>query len=99
MNQKSNQSQRYTAEFINKAVQLALSSPQSIAKTAQELGVKESTLYRWVSQHKKSFLEKNPKQGPEIYEELSALRKENARLKEEREILKKAATFFAKESR
>ena len=91
---------RYDPEFKREAVRLALSEGKSIAQTARDLGVKESALYSWIDQTKKSNLPvsgsefKNPS---ELVDELNRLRKENSRLKEEREILKKAAAFFAKE--
>lgn len=91
---------RYEATFKQEAIRLALSGDKSIAQTARDLGIKESLLYSWVNQARKSKIPiksnefKNPS---ELIDELNRLRKENARLKEEREILKKAAAFFAKE--
>ena len=91
---------KYTKEFKQEAIRLALTSTQPIAQTARDLGIKESSLYNWVSQAKETL---SPTEAgssePNLMEELNRLRKENARLKEEREILKKAATFFAKESK
>lgn len=88
-------------EFRSEAVRLALTSPQPIAKTARDLGIKESTLYSWVSSAKdKAPVISNEQGNPtNLVEELNRLRKENARLKEEREILKKATAFFAKEAK
>jgi transposase len=88
----------YDKEFKKKAIKLALSSSQPISHTAKELGVKESTLYSWVHNNKDTCIEQHGDGGKELLSELAKLRKENARLKEEREILKKAAVFFAKES-
>lgn len=90
--------QQYDSEFRAKAIQLAVSSSQPIAATAKQLGIKEATLYQWVSDHKKAFIKHNPKNGTDVYAELTQLRKENARLKEERAILKKAAIYFAQQS-
>lgn len=86
-------------EFRKEAVRLALTSPQPIAKTARDLGIKESTLYSWVSSEKdKAPIVTDEKgQSKNLIEELNHLRKENARLKEERDILKKATAFFARE--
>jgi len=89
---------RYDKEFKAKAIKLALSSSQPIQKTAKELGVKETTLYSWVKNNRDLCIEKQGDTGIDVHNELAKLRKENARLKEEREILKKAAAFFAKES-
>lgn len=91
----------YDPEFRSKAIRLALSSSQPISTTAKELGIKETTLYYWIKDNrKKEASSKNPKESAavDVYSEMARLRKENARLREEREILKKAAAFFAKES-
>jgi transposase len=89
---------RYDKEFKAKAIKLALSSPQSISQIAEELGVKAATLYSWVKNKKNTDIETHGEEGKNFHDELARLRKENARLREEREILKKAAAFFAKES-
>ena len=87
----------YPAEFKERAVQLAVESGQPIAQTARDLGVNENTLHTWIGKYHRT--ERQDKQGNEehLYEELKRLRKENARLKEEREILKKAAAYFAQQ--
>lgn len=93
-------SQKYDASFRQEAVRLALTGEKSIAQTARDLGIKETVLYSWISQAKKSkeeFKDGDKKlSATEVIQELMRLKKENARLKEEREILKKAAAFFAK---
>jgi transposase len=81
----------YDKEFKQKAIKLALSSSQPISHTAKELGVKESTLYSWAHNNKTTCIEQDGDGGKELLSELAKLRKENAHLKEEREILKKAA--------
>lgn len=88
----------YDKEFKAKAVKLALSSSQTISQTAKELGMKETTLYSWVKNNKNTYVEQHGESGKDVLDELAKLRRENARLREEREILKKAAAFFAKES-
>lgn len=91
---------KHDEKFKQEAIRLALGGGKSIAQTARDLGIKESLLYSWISQAKKS---KTPissdefKNASDLIDELNRLRKENSRLKEEREILKKAAAFFAKE--
>ena len=94
-------SKQYTEEFKQEAIRLATTSPQPIAKTARDLGMKNATLYNWVSTAKNTAPTVLSDQGNQVnlIEELNRLRKENARLKEEREILKKATAFFAKETK
>lgn len=92
---------QYDQAFKEEAIRLAISSSQPLSKTARDLKIKESTLYKWVSDAKsKSFSVANS-QDKEInlFEELKRLRKENMRLKEERDILKKAAAYFAKDAK
>ena len=92
---------KYDKSFKEEAVRLALTSSQSTAQTARDLGVKENSLYNWVSQAKsRNYTSDSPgNAGVNLTEELNRLRKENARLKEEREILKKFATFCARETK
>jgi len=92
---------KYDKSFKEEAIRLALTSPQPLSKTARDLGLKESTLYSWVSlaKDKAPLVPDTLGSQTNLLQELDRLRKENARLKEEREILKKAATFFAKESK
>lgn len=90
--------QPYNAEFKQQAVKLALESDEPAAKVARELGVKPSTLYTWMKQYSNRSVP-TEKAEEHLYDELKRLRKENSRLKEERDILKKAAAFFAKETR
>ena len=89
----------YSSQFKQDAVKLAVESDQSIANTARDLGVNANTLYTWVKKfHQpvpstaKGATDNNP------YDELKRLRREVSRLKEERNILKKAAAYFAKNS-
>jgi transposase len=92
---------KHEKQFKEEAIRLAITSPQSISKTARDLGIKEATLHNWVSAAKDKspvITEENGNQT-NVIEELNRLRKEVARLKEEREILKKATAFFAKETK
>lgn len=86
---------KYPAEFKERAVKLAVESEQSIAQTARELGVNENTLHTWIGKYHRTERQEKEVQNEHLYEELKRLRKENGRLKEEREILKKAAAYFA----
>jgi len=85
---------KYTKEFKLDAVNLALSSDKSTAQVARDLGLKENCLYNWVSQYRGEVLGNTHQMNPE--QELVALKREVAQLKQEREILKKAAAYFAK---
>ena len=89
---------RFDKEFKSKAIKLAISSSQPISQSAKDLGINEGTLYSWVKNNRNAYIEAHGEKGNDIHDELAKLRKENARLKEEREILKKAAAFFSKES-
>lgn len=94
------QRRKFTDEFKAKAVQLIQSSNKTVAEVARDLDLSASSLGNWLKQ-----AEIDAGRGPagalttEERAELSQLRKENRILKEEREILKKAAAFFAKENR
>ena len=92
MSKKTNK--RYTKEFKIDAVKLALSSDKSTAEIARDLGINSNSLYNWVTKYRGQVLENSNTMTPE--QELAALKKENAQLKQEREILKKAAAYFAK---
>ena len=88
---------RFPPEFKREAVELYRSSDRSLEQVAKELGIGQSTLQRW-----HYALGHEAKREDELSSsergELRRLRRENRRLKEEREILKKAAAFFAQDS-
>ncbi len=90
---------KYTKEFKEEAVKLVTEQGYRISETARNLGINENMLSRW----KQEQLRKNrnggfgPNGKNALESENRRLRKENKRLQMEREILKKAATFFAKE--
>lgn len=89
----------YSSQFKQDAVKLAVESDQSVAKTARDLGVNANTLYTWVTKfHQQESLVIQGSGDSNPYDELKRLRRENSRLKEERNILKKAAAYFAKNS-
>lgn len=89
----------YSAEFKERAVKLAVESDQPIAQTARDLGMNENTLHTWLSKYHRSEAGQKQVNSEHLYEELKRLKKENARLKEEREVLKKATAYFAANSR
>src|SRR6185295_19352968 len=104
MEAKKNRSQRrerreFTAEFKTGAVDLVLVEGKSVTDVARDLDLTRSALDKWVSQAKADAGKGRPgalTTGEK--EELSRLRRENRELRMERDILKKAAAFFAKES-
>jgi transposase len=85
----------YPAEFKERAVKLAVESDQPIAQTARDLGVNENTLHTWIGNYHRVERQEKHVQAEHLYEKLKRLRKDNARLKAEREILKKAAASCA----
>lgn len=87
-----NKKEMYSDEFRSSSIKLALESNQPYAQTARDLGIKEGTLYHWISASKETTSSSNPL----LSEEMKRLRAENAKLKTERDILKKAAAYFAK---
>jgi len=92
-------SRKYTKEFKQEAVNLALKSP-SIVNTAKELGIPPATLHTWIHvlKSKGSLATVDSNSGKDmsaLVEENRRLHKELAVAKEEKEILKKAAAYFA----
>lgn len=86
--------QKWVTEFKLDAVRLALSSESSQVQVAHDLGINEASFYSWISQYRGDILDNLNTLSQE--QELVALKKENAQLKQEREILKKAAAYFAR---
>ena len=84
---------KYSKQFKLDAVSMALSSDKSQAQVARDLGLKETSLYAWISQYRGDILGTHHDLSPE--QELAASKKENTQLRQEREILKKAAAYFA----
>ena len=67
---------------------------------AKELGINVNTLHTWIAKYSQAKTTDKPERTDEhLYDELKRLRKEVARLTEERDLLKKAAAYFAKEQR
>ena len=89
---------RFTKEFRNEAVRLALTSGRSRRAIAADLGVGLSTLRHWIDRRREREINDPPAERQEdMAAELKRLRRENEILRQEREILKKATAFFAKE--
>ena len=88
----------YPPEFRAEAVRLARTSGKPQAQIARDLGVTVETLRLWRKQADLDDGRRSDGLTSEEQEELRRLRRENRILREEREILKKAAAFFARES-
>jgi transposase len=97
---KPSRRRAYTKEFKIESVQLALTSEKSIAEIAQDLGVAENNLRRWINQYEEdpehSFPGVGKLKAPD--EEIRQLRKRLADAEMERDILKKALAIFSKEN-
>jgi len=92
---------RYTKEFRQEAVKLVLEQKLSWAKAAGQLSLPTSTLANWVKAYNAGKLRdigKTYRPLTEIEMELARMKKENVELRMERDILKKAAAYFARES-
>ncbi len=92
---------KYTKEFKQDAVNLVTEQGYSANEVGRRLGVSQANVSRWVREFRKE--QEDVAEGgiprKELEAEVKRLRKENQRLQMEREILKKAAAFFAKESK
>ena len=88
----------FTAEYKSQVVELCRSGGMSIGPVCRDLGLGETAVRRWVSQ---AEVDSGRREGltTSEREELAFLRRENRVLREERDILKRATAFFAKEIR
>jgi len=93
----------YTKEFKIEAIRLMNESDKPSSELAAELGIRRNQLYKWKEQLENkgddAFPNKLGRPRKEEQSDIVTLRQENTRLKEEVEILKKAAVYFAKELR
>jgi transposase len=87
---------KHSNEFKMEAVKLAQRGDVPVVQVARDLGIGESLLHRWISQF--GARSNGSPITPDEHEELIRLRRENRVLKEERDILKKATAFFARQS-
>jgi transposase len=87
----------YPEEFRREAIRLAELGDQPQRKLAKSLGISDVTLRHWLRDEKASRDERPGGLSSDEREELQRLRDENAKLRMEREILRKAAVFFARE--
>ena len=90
--------QKFSAEFRREAVRLARDPKRRLKQLGAELGVSETTLRNWM----RAATTEQPTGAGRVLsleEQVRRLTRENERLREEREILKKATAFFAKDAR
>jgi transposase len=92
---------KHSPEYKREAIRRVVDDKESIASVARSLGLARETMYRWVREFRENPDEAFRGNGKLTSqdEEIRQLRRKVAELEEEREILKKAAAFFAKESR
>jgi len=86
----------FTDDFRREAVRLTQTSGRTIKQVADDLGIGLSTLTRWRHKHIEADLLSGP--HDDVGKELARLRKENELLRQERDLLKKATAFFARET-
>ncbi len=91
---------RYTKEFKLEALRLADQSEKPVTAVARELGLRVNQIYKWKQQLESNGSEAFPGKGRQagLEAENARLRQELERSREENQILKKAAAYFAKES-
>jgi transposase len=94
------QRRNFSKEFKLEAVNLVVSRGVSVAQACRDLDISENVMRRWIREFKSTEGQAFPGHGVQKPNdaELTRLRREVAKLKMERDILKKAAAFFAKES-
>lgn len=90
---------RYSKEFRANAVKMVTELGLTNEKVAERLGCTTESVRRWVIAHRYELRPEQLQQELNVVEELRALKKENARLQMEIDFLKKAAAYFAKESK
>ena len=96
MSEETKKQNTYTLEFKESTVKLAIESGQPIAAAARDLGVNVNTLHTWIGKYSK------PKKVADrtdehIYDENKRLKKALAKVTLERDLLKKATAYFARE--
>lgn len=90
---------KFTEEFKRKAVELTRTSSKSVAQIAKDIDVGETALRRWIAQHEvDAKADTDGALTTDERQELRELRRKVRELEMEREILKKATAFFARES-
>jgi len=90
---------RYTEDFKRETVRLVRESAHPVAQVARDLGIPENVLYRWRAQHQQAETHGTTRATQRAAaEELTRVKRELAQVTQERDFLKRAAAFFARES-
>ena len=86
----------YTSEFRGNAIKLALESDRPVSQTAPNLGINHNTLHTWISKYGPPA-ENKSSLNEHYFDEIKRLKKQLVQVTQERDLLKKAAAYFAKE--
>ena len=90
---------QFTDAFKSEAVRLTRESGRPVAEVARELGISDNVLYRWRAEQQQIESQGSTRQAMRTgQDELIRLKRENETLRKERNFLKRAAAFFARES-
>ena len=90
---------QFTDAFKSEAVLLTLESGRPVAQVARELGISDTVLYRWRNEERQVESQGRTRQAVRAgLDELTRLKRENETLRKERDFLRRAAAFFARES-
>ena len=90
---------QFSDAFKSEAVRLTRESGRPVAQMARELGISDNVLYRWRNEQHQVESQGRTRQAVRAeQDELTRLRRENETLRKERDFLKRAAAFFARES-
>jgi transposase len=90
---------QFTDEFKSEAVRLTRESGRPVAQVARELGISDNVLYRWRNEQRQVESQGRTRQAVRAgQDELTRLKRENETLRTERDFLRRAAAFFARES-
>lgn len=88
---------KFSKEYRDEAVKMVIETSRPIAEVARDLGLNEGTLGNWVATYRREHAGEEPPMTVNERARLRELEKENRELRMEREFLKKAAAFFAKD--
>ena len=88
---------KYGPEFRQSAVALVAKQNYTVEQAAESLGISKDTLKYWLKEHRRKHGPLNSAEETDLQKQVQLLQRENERLRLERDILKKAAAYFARE--